>query len=233
MVKRAAVTASACGPASERSESSRRTWGWGPMCMVFVLVAAAMATAQDTRPASPAGSSSTQVGGEWVKGQRGERYQGGKWIDISYGRPIRKGRNLWGSGADYGKPLLAGAPVWRAGADVSTQLKTEVPLQIGGKSVPAGTYTMFIDPKSPTDWTLIVSTWGAQQKPDSANKTALWGAYNYTPDKDVARVAMKVDKIPMSVDQLTWGFTDVSNAGGNFVLWWDTVMASAPFSVAQ
>ena len=41
-------------------------------------------------------------------------------------------------------------------------------------------------------------------------------------------MAMTVAKIPMSVDQLTWGFTDVSNAGGKFVLWWDTVMASAP-----
>ena len=231
MVKREVTSGRASGPASE---SGRRAWGWVPMRMVLLcLLAATAATAQDPRPASPAGASATQVGGEWVKGQRGERYQGGKWIEITYGRPIRKGRSLWGTGADYGKPLLAGAPVWRAGADVSTQLKTEVPLQIGGKTLPAGTYTMFIDLKSATDWTLIVSTWGAQAKPDSSNKTALWGAYNYTPDKDVARVAMKVDKIPMSVDQLTWGFTDVSNAGGKFVLWWDTVMASAPFSVAQ
>jgi DUF2911 family protein len=197
------------------------------------LAGAALAVAQDTRPASPAGTSATQVGGQWVKGQRGERYQGGKWIEIAYGRPIRKGRSLWGSGADYGKTLLAGAPVWRAGADVSTQLKTEVPLQIGGKTVPAGTYTMFIDLKSDTDWTLIVSTWGARPAPDSTDKAALWGAYNYTPDKDVVRVPMKVDKVPMSVDQLTWGFTDVSNTGGKFALWWDTVMASAPFGVMQ
>ena len=41
------------------------------------------------RPASPAGSSATQVGA--------------KWIDITYGRPIKRGRDLWGSGADYGK----------------------------------------------------------------------------------------------------------------------------------
>ena len=129
-----------------------------------------MATAQDTRPASPAGTSATQVGGQWVKGSAAERYQDGKWIEITYGRPIRTGRSLWGSGADYGKPLLAGAPVWRAGADVSTQLKTEVPLQIGGKTVPAGTYTMFIDPKSATDWTLIVSTWGAQTSYDPATR---------------------------------------------------------------
>ena len=78
--------------------------------------------------------------------------------------------------------------MWRAGADVSTQLKTEVPLQIGGKTVPAGTYTMFIEAKSETDWTLIVSSWAAQTTYDASNKAALWGAYNYTPDKDVTRV---------------------------------------------
>jgi hypothetical protein len=213
----------------------KRVTAPGLACIVAgaALAATALAAAQEPRPASPAGTSATQVGGQWVKGQRGERYEGGKWIEITYGRPIRKGRSLWGSGADYGKPLLAGAPVWRAGADVSTQLKTEVPLQIGGKTIPAGPYTMFIDLKSGTDWTLIVSSWAAQTKYDPSNKAALWGAYNYTPDKDVVRVPMKVDTVPMSVDQLTWGFADVSNTGGKFVLWWDTVMASAPFSVAQ
>ena len=59
---------------------------------------------------------------------------------------------------------------------------------------------MFIGLKSGTDWSLIVSTWGAQAKPDSSNKTAL-GRLQLHPDKDVARVAMKVDTIPMSVDQ--------------------------------
>jgi hypothetical protein len=197
------------------------------------VVAAGVADAQDSRPSSPRGTAATQVGGQWVKGERGQRYQDGKWIELTYGRPIRRGRELWGSGADYGNTLLAGAPVWRAGADVSTQLKTEVPLQIGGKTVPAGTYTVFIELKSETDWTLIVSTWAAQEKYDAKNKAALWGAYNYTPDKDIARVPMKVEKIPMSVDQLTWGFTDVTASGGKLVLWWDTVMASAPFAVAQ
>jgi hypothetical protein len=197
------------------------------------VVAAAVANAQDSRPSSPRGTAATQVGGQWVKGERGQRYQDGKWIELTYGRPIRRGRELWGSGADYGKTLLAGAPVWRAGADVSTQLKTEVPLQLGGKTVPAGTYTLFIELKSQTDWALIVSSWAAQEKYDASNKTALWGAYNYTPDKDIARVPMKVEKIPMSVDQLTWGFTDVTASGGKLVLWWDTVMASAPFAVGQ
>lgn len=205
------------------------------MMLGFAVAAAGtLVAAQGTRPASTEGKASTQVGGQWVKGQRGESYQGGKWIDISYGAPIKRGRTtLWGAGADYGKTLLAGGPIWRAGANVSTRLKTEVPLQIGGKTVAPGEYTMFIDLKSPTDWTLVVSSWPAQEKYDPANKAALWGGFGYTPDKDVARVAMKVDKLPISVDQLAWNFADVTNDGGKLVIMWDTNIASAPFTVAK
>ena len=190
-----------------------------------LFAGAAMVAAQGaTRPASPARASQTQIGSGAT----------GKWIEITYGSPIKRGRTtLWGSGAEYGKPLLAGAPVWRAGANVSTRLKTELPLEIGGKKIPAGEYSLFIELKSPTDWTLIVSSWAAQQTYDKANKEALWGSYGYTPDKDVARIAMKVDKLPFSIDQLEWNFADVTNTAGKFVILWDTVVASAPFAIGQ
>ncbi len=192
------------------------------LALGMTLVAAAtLVTAQEPRPASPRGSAATQLG------------EKGPWIEITSGRPIKRGRDLWGSGATYGQTLLARAPVWRAGADVSTRLKTDVPLQIGGKAVPAGEYSLFVDLKSPTDWTLIVSSWGAKKAGRDQQKDALWGAYNYTPDKDVARVAMKVDKLPLSIDQLTWNFADVTAAGGQLVLMWDTVVATAPFTAGQ
>jgi hypothetical protein len=195
------------------------------LTLVMTLVAAATVVgAQGTsRPASPGGSAETQLG------------KGGKWIEISYSRPIKRGRDVWGSGPSYAKDVLLqdNAKVWRAGANVSTRLKTEVPLQIGGKTVPAGEYSLFIDTKSPADWTLIVSSWAAQQKYDPDNKAALWGSFGYTPDKDVARVAMKIAKLPMSIDELTWNFADVTSAGGKLVLMWDTVVAAAPFAVTK
>ena len=51
-----------------------------------------------------------------------------------YSRPLKRGRELFGTGDAYATKLNAGAPVWRAGADVSTRLKTEAPLVIGGKT---------------------------------------------------------------------------------------------------
>ena len=202
--------------------------------MALALVASStLMIGQQQRPASPAGSAAAVVGGKYVKTERGQRYEGGKWIEITSGRPILRGRtNVFGTGAEYGKSLYAGAPVWRAGADVSTRLKTEVPLEIGGKTVPPGEYSLFVELKNDKEWTLIVSSHAAQQKFDPQNKTALWGAYNYTPDKDVARAPMKVESIPFSVEQLTWGFTDMSETGGTIRLWWEKAMASAPFKVA-
>ena len=60
-------------------------------------------------------------------------------------------------------------------------------------------------------WTLIFSSWPAQEKYDPNNKDALWGAYGYTPDKDVLRAPMKVETLPFSIDQ----FTIDASAGAN------------------
>ena len=145
---------------------------------------------------------------------------------------MKRARDLFGSGAEYGRAALVGAPIWRAGANVSLRLKTEVPLVMGGKTVAPGEYSLFIDLK-PNNWTFVVSTWAAQQNFDPANKTALWGAYNYTPDKDVVRAPMRLEMMPHSVEQLTWQFVDMSDAGGAMAIAWDKNMASAPFTIGK
>ena len=196
--------------------------------------APATAPAPAARPASPAGSAQTQVAGSYVKDEKGrEQYRNGKWVEITYGRPLKRGRDVFGSGADYGKTLNAGAPVWRAGANQSTRLTTEAPLVIGGKTVPAGSYSLYVELKSPTEWTLIVSNWGAKKTGNDPTPDTLWGSYNYTADKDVVRVPMTVSKSQTSVDQLTWGFLDVTAEGGKMFLAWDTANAMVPFTVAK
>lgn len=185
-----------------------------------------------SRPLSAPGTASTQVGGEWVKGERGMRYEGGKWIEVTYNRPIlRQRENIFGSGAEYGKALYAGAPVWRAGANQSTRFKTEVALDFGGKTLPAGEYSVFVE-LGEKEWTLIFSSWDAQQKFDKANTTALWGAYGYTPAKDVLRTTMAVQPVPFSLDEFSIFFADVTKTGGSLYMGWDRTMASAAFTVA-
>jgi hypothetical protein len=126
-----------------------------------------------------------------------------------------------------------GGPVWRAGANRSTVLRTQVPLEIGGKPVPAGEYVMLVELKGERDWTFILTAQPYQRTFDAKNTTELFGAYNYKPDRDVARAPMRVETIPFSIEQLTWGFTDVSPAGGTLRLWWDRNMASVPFKIVM
>ena len=199
--------------------------------IVAMLALSALVEAQGGRPASPDGVSAAQVGGRYVAGGEAPVYQGGKWIEILYGRPLKRGRDLWGSGATYGKTLDDSAPVWRAGANVSTRLKTEVPLVIADRLIPPGEYTMFIDLK-PNAWTLIVSRWAASPV-FPGTKDALFGAFDYTPDKDVVRTPMKLETMASSVEQLTWNFGDMTEGGGRLVFTWDRMMASVPFRVTK
>ena len=195
-------------------------------CRVLILslclaaIAIAPATAQD-RPASPPGAAATQIGDAW--------------IDVTYSRPILRGRNgHFGSGESYGEKLNAGGPLWRAGADATTRIKTEADLMIGGTTVPAGEYSLFIELKDGA-WTAILSNQGhmASFDRDKMAEGLTWGAYGYNAEHDVVRAPMMVETTEYSIDQMTILFTDVSDAGGALVVMWDNQTGVLPFTVAQ
>jgi hypothetical protein len=201
----------------------------------LLLAGAVIASAQDKKPLSPAGTAAAMVGGKWSAPDKdGDRqYSGGKWIEVSYSRPMLRGRtNIFGKGADYGKAVNGGAPVWRAGANQTTRLTTEVPLVIGGKKVAPGSYAVFVDLKE-TGWTLILSTQPTQDKYDPKDKTKIWGSYDYDPKFDVVRVPMTMMTPAVSVDQWSIGFVDMSDAGGKLAMAWEKTAAVVPFTIGQ
>ena len=190
------------------------------IALVLSLLLAGLAVAQG-RPMSPRGSAATQIGDSW--------------IDVSYGRPILRGRSdIFGSGDTYGQGVYAGAPIWRVGADVTTRIKTELDLNIGGTAIPAGEYSFFIDLKEGA-WTGVISTQEYMDAPDRAKMAEgiTWGAYGYSSDNDVVRVPMVVTANEDSVDQLTIVFTNVSDAGGALAVVWANTIAVLPFTVAN
>jgi hypothetical protein len=188
--------------------------------VIVTVVGIVHLDSQPRRPASPEGTTSTQIDG--------------RWLDIVYGRPILRGRtNIFGSGADYGKTLFDGGTVWRAGANVSTRLRNEMPLEIGGKRIPPGELVMLIDLKSEQDWTLILTAQSYALTFDPQNTKDLYGGFNYRQEHDVARAPMKVERLSFSVDQLTWLITDVTPAGGTLRIAWAHAMASTPFKTVQ
>ena len=202
-----------------------------PACAVVAALTAAhdAARAQERRLLSPPGHSAVQVGGTFDPVQYG--YLDGRWIDVYYGRPLKRGRDLFGP-PDWAEMLNDGAPVWRAGANQSTRLVTEAPLMVAGVRIEPGEYTLFID-LSDEVWTFIVSTWPAQETYGYENRDALFGAFEYTDDRDVLRAPMELETLPVTFDQLSWQFLDMTATSGRLALIWDTKMASVQFSVAK
>lgn len=206
--------------------------------VVTVIVAGAVLSAQAQvpevkLPPSPQGQASVQVGGRWEKTQSGgQRYADGKWIVVDYGRPLLRGRaNIFGAGAEYGKVVSDGSPVWRMGANDTTRLTTQVPLEIGGKTLPPGVYNAFAELK-PGAWTLVLSTQARQPKYDPNDKVLLYGSYNYDPKFDVLRAPMTVRQADTSVEQLTIGFVNVTNTGATLSVAWEKTVATIDLRVA-
>lgn len=76
----------------------------------------------------------------------------GKKVSVEYGRPSLHGRAV--------KDLLAQLPanrVWRAGVDQATTLTTESDILVGGKRVPAGTYTLYLYAPASGPYELLVN----------------------------------------------------------------------------
>ena len=207
------------------------------MILTTIAAVSSLALTHTQTPArSPSadGMATIQVGVWKADDPPGARIATGKWIDVLYGRPLKRGRaDLFGSGASYGTALKGGAAVWRAGANLLTRLRTEAPLAFGTKTVPAGEYTMFVDLKSPTDWTLILSSQKTTITDDVPTRAKQWAAFVYAPEMDVLRAPMKVEALPYSVEELTFAFTDVTGTSATLRLMWDTVMASVPFTLAR
>ncbi len=182
--------------------------------------------AQPPNPASPRTSVATQIGDHWIR--------------VDFSAPVLRGRQgIFGSGDSYGTTLLAGAPVWRAGADSNTRVKIDADLVINGTTVPAGEYSFLIELKEGS-WTAILS-----EQPYVGRVTSRadvqtgigegksWGGYGYKVEHDVVRAPMVVEKIENSIDNLSYWFSDVTDAGGALAIGWDDHIGVLPFQLAK
>jgi hypothetical protein len=203
-----------------------------PLTAAIVVVAAtAVISAQRPEvklPPSPRGSAEMQVLGKFEKG----RYVGGQWITVDYGRPILRGRDAFGSGANYGKVANPDSPVWRAGANDTTRLTTQAALTFGTTTVKPGVYNVFVDLKE-NAWTFVLTTQGVQPKYDPNDKVLLYGSYNYDPKFDVVRVPMRMMPLDISIEQLTIGFADARTDGGTLFIAWGKTMGAVDFKAAN
>jgi Protein of unknown function (DUF2911) len=129
-------------------------------------------------------------------------------ITINYSSPAVKGRKIWGDLVPYDK-------VWRAGANKATEFVTDKDIQVEGKSLPAGKYSLYAIPGE-KEWTIIFNSatgqWGVQRG----------GETTADPAKDVLRVTVKPEKSKEFNERLTY----MVDADG-FSLYWDNLRVHA------
>jgi hypothetical protein len=154
------------------------------------------AKSQQTKP-SPAATTQCQL-------------PGGKTITTDYSSPRMRGRKIYGDLVPWGK-------VWRAGANEATTFVTTADVSVGGKTVPAGSYTIFVVPTA-EKWTLIVQ-----------KTTGEWGI-PYPPTKpadagELLRTDMTVSSLPAPLENFTIAY-DQTNGGCTLHMDWETTRAS-------
>lgn len=136
----------------------------------------------------------------------------GKTIKTDYSSPRMKGRKIFATDGlvPYGK-------VWRAGANEATTFVTTADLEVEGKAIPAGSYTLFTIPDADS-WTLIIS-----------KKTGEWGIPYPGEQYDFARVKMQVAKRTSPLEDFTISYNH-EPTGCTLGMEWDTTRAFVTFS---
>jgi hypothetical protein len=71
-------------------------------------------------------------------------------ISVVYGRPVARGRALFGA-------LVPWDSVWHPGADSATRITFSKDVLIEGKPLRAGAYTLWLIPRATGPWTVIFS----------------------------------------------------------------------------
>jgi hypothetical protein len=123
-------------------------------------------------------------------------------VRVMYIRPVARGRALLGSLVRYGR-------VWTPSADSAMRISFSTNVDIEGKPLAAGSYSVWAIPDS-TQWTVIF------------NKTShAFHIGSYSQNEDALRVTARIDSLP-HVETLTLGFPVVDGRKAVMQLHWGT-----------
>ena len=133
-------------------------------------------------------------------------------ITIDYSSPAVRGRKIWGEVVPFDE-------LWRAGANACTKVTLSTAASIGGKSVAAGSYCLFLLPAK-TGWTFVLN-----------KDTSLWGTDGHKAESDVLRVPATATTVAPR-ERLLFAILDFTEDGGTLALEWDTLRVGVKFEVA-
>lgn len=130
---------------------------------------------------------------------------------VDYGRPLRRGRTIFGG-------IVPFDTIWRTGANAATQFRTDADLTMGGTTIPAGTYTLWTVPSRTGPWKLVIN-----------RQTGQWGTV-YDPARDLARIDLRTETVDTPVERFTIT-VEPQGDGGVLAIAWDRTRAWVPFTV--
>ena len=139
-------------------------------------------------------------------------------ISIRYARPGKRGRVIFGD-------IVPWDTVWRTGANDASVFTTDRDLEIGGRLVPAGSYTLFTIP-SRNGATLILN------RETMRGGEPLAGT-DYDATQDFARIAMTVRTLARPVEQLTIEIAPKQGGEGVLRIAWDTREMTVPIRLRR
>ncbi|MEO5685063.1 MAG: DUF2911 domain-containing protein [Chitinophagaceae bacterium] len=133
-------------------------------------------------------------------------------IRLSYGRPFKRGRKIFGGVVPYDS-------VWRTGANDLTKINIPYDVKFGEVTIPKAEYALYTIPRA-DGWILIFNT-DFKQWPTEPNRS-----------KDFALIPMQVRTAAQAADQFTITIEPVKG-GGIIKFLWDETEAFAPFRVLK
>lgn len=135
------------------------------------------------------------------------------YVKCTYGQPLKKGREVFGSLVPFGK-------LWRTGANEATEITFTNDIVIGGTSLEAGTYTLFTIPDQ-DNWTIIINS-----------ELGQWGDFTYDDSKNIVVFQVPVLKNHEIYEGFTIQF-DEKTAGFDMNLLWDSTKIQIPVQFAD
>jgi hypothetical protein len=127
----------------------------------------------------------------------------GTEISIRYYRPVLRGRTPFPNVVSWGR-------TWTPGADSATRIETTGPLEVEGKQLPAGKYSIWVVPREKEAWTVIF------------NRAADAFHLSYDEGQDALRVDAQPATATHSVETLQLTFPVVDADSATMQLQWGT-----------
>ena len=161
-------------------------------------------------------------------------------INVTYGRPYKKGRVIFGEAKDRGwlpkgkfwtdgfrlltglwrttGALVPDGKYWRLGANDATEVRFSRDINFGGKPLNAGGYRMHAVPNHDT-WHITLNS-----------ELGKFGYSEPNYSKDVVTVDVPVEMAPSETEQFTISFdNDSSGVKMNFI--WDKTLVRVPLMI--